>query len=84
MANAPNWAATDRFDIEAKADGTPTSDQIYLMMQSLLLDRFKIAAHRETRELQGYALVTVKDGALGSLLRPSALDCRCLGGKRPA
>src|SRR5262249_5407026 len=44
--------------------------------QSLLEDRFKLKVHRETRELQRYALVRAqKDGALGPQLRPSRLDC---------
>jgi len=41
LANAPKWLRTDRFEIEAEAQGNPTKDQMRLMMQSLLTDRFK-------------------------------------------
>ena len=42
----PAWAdGTDRFDIEARAQGNPTKDQMRLMMQSLMADRFKLVMH---------------------------------------
>src|ERR1017187_10187434 len=38
----PEWTMTDRYDIEAKVAGEPTKDQMRLMMQALLADRFKL------------------------------------------
>ncbi len=52
----PKWAATDRFDIQARATGNPTKDQMRLMMQSLLADRFKLTLHYESRQLPVFAL----------------------------
>ena len=48
----PPWAATDRFDVTATASPTsvPTADDRRAMMLALLADRFKFAAHIETRE----------------------------------
>ena len=46
-----NW-----YDIEAVADTSATEDQIRLMFQSLLDERFKLKLHRETREVPGYEL----------------------------
>ena len=37
----PKAFPKDLFDIEARAPGNPTKDQMRLMMQSLLADRFK-------------------------------------------
>jgi bla regulator protein BlaR1 len=66
----------DRFDIEAVADGNPSPKQMRLMVRKLLVDYFKLAAHKETRELPVYALVLVKsDGTLGPRIRPSDPDC---------
>ncbi len=31
--NLPKWATTDRYDIQARAEGNPTKDQFRLMMQ---------------------------------------------------
>ena len=45
LAHLPKWVTTDRFIIQAKAEGNPTKDQMRLMMQSLLADRFKLAVH---------------------------------------
>jgi hypothetical protein len=51
VSGGPGWLGTDRFDIEAKAAGNAARDQISLMIQSLLADRFKLALHRESKEL---------------------------------
>ena len=50
-----NW-----YDIEAKAGFDATDDQIRLMFQSLLADRFRLKVHRETRENTEYELVVYK------------------------
>ena len=71
QANAPKWITTTRFDIEAKSENpNPTKDQMRLMMQSLLAERFKLVVHAETRELPVLALVLAKPGKLGPQLRP--------------
>ena len=70
QANAPRWIATTRFDIEARSENpSPTKDQMRLMMQSLLTERFKLVVHKETRELPVLALVLAKPGKLGPQLR---------------
>ena len=47
------------------------------MMKSLLADRFKLAAHYESREVPTLALVLVKPGRLGSRLRPHSEGLAC-------
>jgi bla regulator protein blaR1 len=66
----PKWATTDMYEIQAKAEGNPTKDQMRLMMQSLLADRFKLKVHFETREMPVFALVLVKPGQRGPKLIP--------------
>jgi uncharacterized protein (TIGR03435 family) len=74
----PKWANNDRFDIEARsANSNPTKDQMRLMMQTLLADRFKLAVHIETRELPVFALVLDKSGKTGPHLRPHLDDPPC-------
>lgn len=73
----PDWAQTDRFDIEAHADGKPTKDQMRLMMQALLKERFGFAMHYEMRETAVYALQVAKPGKLGPQLRPHPADVAC-------
>ena len=69
--SGPDWLATEHFDIVAKAPAAADNDHIALMLQSLLEDRFKLALHRETREMRAYALVVAKNG---SKLTPAVDD----------
>ena len=60
---APDWMATDHFDIVAKRpEGVTGEAALRAEVASLLEDRFKLVAHRETRELPAYALVVGKGG----------------------
>jgi uncharacterized protein (TIGR03435 family) len=70
----PKWAITNRYDIQARGAGNPTKDQMRLMMQALLSDRFKLTAHRETRQGPVLALLVVKPGETKLQLQP-ALPC---------
>jgi uncharacterized protein (TIGR03435 family) len=73
----PNWIRTDRFDIQARAEGNPTKDQMRLMMQSLLEDRFKLSLHKEIRQVQVFALVEAKSGNLGPQLQLHSESIPC-------
>ena len=73
----PKWATTDRFDIQARAEGNPGKDQMRLMMQSLLADRFKLAVHTETKRLPVFALMLVKVGKTGPQLQPHSDESTC-------
>ena len=77
IAHLPNWVAADRFAIEARAEGNPTKDQMRLMMQSLLADRFKLAVHFETQVVPVLAMVLVKPGKTGPKLRPHSEGVPC-------
>jgi uncharacterized protein (TIGR03435 family) len=58
----PSWARTDGYDIEAKPEGNTDQKRMWLMVQTLLADRFKLSMHRETRDLPVYDLQAVKGG----------------------
>jgi uncharacterized protein (TIGR03435 family) len=80
VSQLPDWAATERFDIQARTDGNPandTKDQMRLMMRALLADRFKLAMHTETRQGPIFAVVLSKAGKTGPLLRPHPNDSSC-------
>src|SRR5215475_113864 len=66
VAGGPAWFNDNlpAYDITGRApDGlTPTADEVRQMLQALLIDRFKLVFHRETRELTGYTLVIGKNG----------------------
>ena len=73
ILGAPSWIGSDQYDIQAKIDEADVESFAKLdpkqaskmrmqMLQGLLSDRFKLALHRETRELPVYALVVAKGG----------------------
>jgi uncharacterized protein (TIGR03435 family) len=66
----PGWVREDRYDIEARAEGNPTKDQMRVMVRSLLAERCKLAIHEETRQVTVSALVVAKPGKLGPQLQP--------------
>jgi len=64
VTGGPSWIDETYFDVEAKAEDSTTirQDQLRQMLQALLKDRFKLAFHKETKDISGYVLVTAKDG----------------------
>lgn len=62
LSRGPDALSTDRYDVIAKIPPGASKEQIMLMLQSMLEERFKLIAHRETKELPIYTLVTAKSG----------------------
>jgi uncharacterized protein (TIGR03435 family) len=60
--DGPSWIDSERFDLEAVADGA-NEDQLRQMLQTLLAERFKLAIRRETREMPLYRLVVARSGS---------------------
>jgi uncharacterized protein (TIGR03435 family) len=75
--HVPDWVNQAHYDIEARASGPVSKDQMRLMMQSLLAERFKLAIHMETRQAPVFAMVLAQSGKLGPQLRlhPPGDDC---------
>ncbi len=61
--SGPNWLNQNEYDIDAKAAGVVTKEQIALMLQRLVAERFNLTQHSETREMRVYELVVDKSGA---------------------
>jgi len=85
LVGGPSWMDNDKFDMVAKLEGDPeygipggAPDAIQLAMRNLLADRFKLKIHRETREMDIYALVMAKAGTPGPGLKPSTADCKAM------
>ena len=86
LVDDPAWIRNETFDIVAKMEGDPPPvppgqgpDPHMIAMRSLLADRFMLAVHRETREMDIYALVLARpDGKLGPALKPTTQDCAAM------
>jgi uncharacterized protein (TIGR03435 family) len=63
ISGGPSWMNTDRFDIEAKAAHPSTSDELHVMLQHLLEERFQLKLRRETRDESVWAMVVDKGGS---------------------
>jgi uncharacterized protein (TIGR03435 family) len=67
----PVWTSTTRYDIQAQSpDRMATKDQMRLMVQSFLADRFNLKIHTETRTVPVFALVLSTPGKTGPQLQP--------------
>src|SRR6187549_628857 len=78
LVGGPPALLTAKYDITAKTAGGATLAQKDLppLLRTLLVDRFKLKAHTESRELPLYDLVLARsDGRLGPDLTPSKSDC---------
>jgi uncharacterized protein (TIGR03435 family) len=63
VTGGEDWTSSlTRFDVEAKSDTHPSRDEVLLMIQTLLAERFKLRIHRVVREDALYALVVSKGG----------------------
>ena len=75
-SGAPFWvtgsfdASPEFFDISARAPADTSMDQMRLMMQTLLADRFHLVLHSVTADAPVFALVLAKPGVTGPHLRP--------------
>ncbi len=63
ILGGPDWIHEDGYDVEAKAENdSATENELKLMTQRLLADRFKLTLHELTKETSGYALVVARNG----------------------
>ena len=64
ITNQPAWMASEKFDLNGVADtaGTPSLNQLKLMLQTLLADRLHLRLHSDQREMSAYVLTLAKNG----------------------
>jgi bla regulator protein blaR1 len=73
LSGGPGWISSDKYDVDAKEEDAVGEkfqklpyaqyrEQLELMIQSLLQDRFKLKISHETKEVPVYALVVGKNG----------------------
>src|SRR5262249_10818201 len=58
----PSWLDRNEYEIEARTEESARKDQLALMLQNLLGERFSLKQHRETRSMSVYQLVIDKTG----------------------
>jgi uncharacterized protein (TIGR03435 family) len=68
----PGWMETDRFEIEATMPVDTTRERFREMLRNLMVERFKIALHREKKDAPAYTLVVDKNGPRMAESTPAA------------
>jgi uncharacterized protein (TIGR03435 family) len=82
-SGAPFWvtgsfdASPEFFDIAARAPADTSIDQMRLMMQALLADRFQLVTHYVSADAPVFALVLAKPGVTGPNLQPHPTSDAC-------
>jgi uncharacterized protein (TIGR03435 family) len=76
----PAWLDTERFDVVAKVPAGATKEQVNVMWQNLLAERFGVKVHHEPKEFQVEDLVVAKGG---SKLKETAEDVTALPSPGP-
>jgi uncharacterized protein (TIGR03435 family) len=66
LRGGADWVSMgdDRFNLEAKVEDPSkyTEEQLFQMLQDLIIERFSVKLHQETKEVPGFALVIAKNG----------------------
>ena len=77
LVGGPSWVSSRKFDLNAKAPNpNATMKEISAMLKTLLIDRFQLKAHMETRDVPvGVLVVARSDGKLGPKLKLSTANC---------
>ncbi len=76
IVGGPEWAASERWQVSAKAATAVPPLEMARLVQRLLADRFGMKAHMETRELPIYYLVPARsDSRLGPQMNAAEFDC---------
>jgi uncharacterized protein (TIGR03435 family) len=62
QVSGPDWLTSLGYDVVAKVPAGVPADQVPLMLQTLLAERFKLKLHRESKTIGVYALIVGKGG----------------------
>jgi Protein of unknown function (DUF3738) len=65
ILGGPGWLDSENYDVTGRPDtpGQPSRDQLKLMIQKLLADRFQLKFHMEKKEMKAYTITVLKTGA---------------------
>jgi len=70
ILGGPKWLDELRYEIMARTTERAGDDELSVMLQSLLADRFQLKLHHETRTVSGYELTLAKGGIKATPSQP--------------
>ncbi|HEY2382630.1 MAG TPA: TIGR03435 family protein [Terriglobia bacterium] len=62
VVGAPDWLDRDEFEVDARSGDPASPEELRLMLQGLIRERFGFSFHRDTRQMNVYALIVDKGG----------------------
>jgi uncharacterized protein (TIGR03435 family) len=71
LGGGPSWVNSERYDVNARAEGPATFEQMRPMLRSLLAERFNLTLRHDTKEMPFYELVPSNDGLQISAMKES-------------
>jgi uncharacterized protein (TIGR03435 family) len=74
LAGGPGWVRSTRYEIDARAGAAVEREQLFLMLQPLIEDRFRLKTHREMKDMPVFRLATDRRG----LKLPAPRDGACV------
>ena len=83
VVGGPSWLDDRRFDIDARAPRPSSRDELRMMLQRLLSERFGFKARFEDATGKRLELSVAREGQLGPKLHPASLDCRAKSASVP-
>jgi uncharacterized protein (TIGR03435 family) len=83
LSGGAKWAASEAFDITAKADARDAKpEDLFAMLRALLADRFQLVLRSEIKPLPAYALVVAKGGLKLQKAAPGDLGGTSFGSRK--
>ncbi|HUB78062.1 MAG TPA: TIGR03435 family protein [Bryobacteraceae bacterium] len=75
VVGGPSWMNSELWDVDAKAERPSSLDQLHEMYQNMLVDRFQLKFHMDTREERAYVMTVDKGGTkMKKNLSPEPFD----------
>ena len=64
VIGGPSWVDSERWEIQGRTENPSSTKEfdLHLMLRQLIIERFQLQFHSETKEGQGYALGIAKNG----------------------
>ena len=72
IVGGPGWVDSELYDLSAEAEKPSSIEDLHIMLQNVLTERFKLRFHYETKEMQAYVLTVDKNGPKNLKVHPNA------------
>jgi len=71
ITGGAGWVDTEPYDLNAEAEKPSSIEDLHVMLQNLLTERFKLRFHHGTKEMSAYALTVDKGGPRNLKVHPA-------------